>query len=127
MSISKLLNKIKGINEEVYVIAVIIFVGTAGFGLGRMSVNDVPGTTIKKDPIRIVDNSSALASAGSAQNENLPTQNGEVVGTKNGSKYHYPWCSGAKNIAENNKITFTSIEAAKSAGYTPAANCKGLK
>ena len=51
----------------------------------------------------------------------------QVVASKNGTKYHYPWCAGAKQIAEKNKITFASTEEARAKGYTPAANCKGLK
>lgn len=50
-----------------------------------------------------------------------------IVASKNGTKYHYPWCSGAKQISDKNKITFKSIEEARKAGYTPASNCKGLK
>jgi methylphosphotriester-DNA--protein-cysteine methyltransferase len=49
------------------------------------------------------------------------------VASKTGKKYHLPWCTGAKNIPENNKIWFNSIDEAKKAGYTPALNCKGLK
>jgi len=64
---------------------------------------------------------------GSATNqENTPTGEGTVVASKNGSKYHLPSCSGAKQINEVNKIVFASAEEARAAGYTPAANCKGL-
>ena len=51
----------------------------------------------------------------------------EVVASKSGTKYHYPWCPGAKQISEKNKISFSSIEEARAKGYTPASNCKGLK
>lgn len=50
-----------------------------------------------------------------------------VVASKNGTKYHYPWCAGAKQIADKNKITFNSFAEARASGYTPASNCKGLK
>jgi methylphosphotriester-DNA--protein-cysteine methyltransferase len=46
-----------------------------------------------------------------------------VVGSKTGRRYHLPDCPGAKRIKPANLITFESIEAAKAAGYTPAANC----
>ncbi len=55
------------------------------------------------------------------------TAKGEVVVSKNGSKYHYPWCSGAKRMNESNKVWFKTIAEAKSAGYEPAKNCNGLK
>lgn len=48
------------------------------------------------------------------------------VASKSGTKYHLPWCSGAKRIKEENKIWFATKEAAEAAGYTPAANCKGI-
>jgi len=52
---------------------------------------------------------------------------GMYVASKNGTKYHFPWCSGAKSISEVNKIWFNSVEEARASGYAPAANCKGLK
>lgn len=51
----------------------------------------------------------------------------EVVASKKGATYHLPWCSGAKSIKEDNRITFESPAAAKAAGYRPAGNCKGLE
>lgn len=49
---------------------------------------------------------------------------GSVVGSKNGSKYHLPRCSGANSIKEENKIWFASESVAQAAGYTRAGNCK---
>lgn len=49
-----------------------------------------------------------------------------VVGSVNGSKYHYPWCSGAKQIKEANIIEFKNVTEARLAGYEPAKNCPGL-
>tara|TARA_Y100000310_G_C20651358_1_gene799606 strand:+ start:1347 stop:1754 length:408 start_codon:yes stop_codon:yes gene_type:complete len=51
---------------------------------------------------------------------------GTLVGSKKGSKYHFPWCSGAQRIKEENKIWFADRVDAESKGYTPAANCPGL-
>lgn len=51
---------------------------------------------------------------------------GAYVGSKNGDKYHLPWCSGALRIKEENKVWFASKEEAERAGYTPASNCKGI-
>jgi len=48
------------------------------------------------------------------------------VGSKNSNKYHLPWCSGARRIAEHNKVWFSSKAEAEAAGYTPAGNCKGI-
>jgi hypothetical protein len=51
---------------------------------------------------------------------------GNLVASKNGTKYHFLWCPGASTIKEENKIYFTSKEEAEKAGYKPAVNCKGL-
>jgi len=50
----------------------------------------------------------------------------KFVASKNGSVYHYPWCPGAQQIKEENKIYFDSKEEAEKAGYRPAKNCPGL-
>ncbi len=51
---------------------------------------------------------------------------GGYVASKDGTKYHLPWCGSAKRIKEENKIWFNTKEEAEAAGYVPAANCKGI-
>lgn len=48
---------------------------------------------------------------------------GGVVASVNSEKFHYPWCPGAKQIKEKNKIVFESAAEAISAGFTLAGNC----
>jgi hypothetical protein len=111
---------------------VLVLIGTASFGLGRLSVKEasVPvaisvSAGVENNeknvsvPITITDKSSTIGEVKGAED-------GAVVASKTGKRYHYPWCAGAKQIAEKNKITFSSIKKAREAGYTPAANCKGL-
>lgn len=50
----------------------------------------------------------------------------EVVASKNGKTYSYPWCSGAKRISEKNKVIFKSKKEAENAGYREAKNCSGF-
>jgi len=113
--LAKIKNFIKTYEKDLILVVVIILVALISFGLGRLSKigeSRVPVT---------IENLSASV---------LPTPGvGEktIVASKNGTKYHYVWCSGASTIKEENKIYFSSVEEAKSAGYTPAANCKGLK
>lgn len=54
----------------------------------------------------------------------LPAE-GYVV-SKNGSKYHLPWCPGASTIKPENRIVYQTRQAVELAGYEPAANCPGL-
>ncbi len=105
---------------DLLIVLIIILVGFGGFGLGRLSVQDV-----KKTQVTVERNISQSASVGNTELANSNT--GEVLASRNGSKYHFPWCAGAKRIADKNLITFDSIKEAQIAGYTPAANCKGLK
>lgn len=73
--------------------------------------------------VAINQGGGAAPAAQSAVSKPAPST-GAVVGSKNGTKYHHTWCSGVKSIKEENKVWFDSAEAAESAGYTKAGNCK---
>lgn len=113
------------LNDKYFVPIVIILIATIAFALGRIS-----GLQEKREPVRVISGNSPQ---GEVKGESIKGETGEnnpaniVVASKNGTKYHYPWCAGAKQISEKNKITFNSIEEARAQGYTPASNCKGLK
>ena len=96
-------------------------------------------------PLKIIENKDAVALNETSNLAPIPLPNsllpkdqaetetetmaveGVVVASKSGTKYHLPTCSGAKSIKPDNLITFASIAEAEAAGYTPAANCPGLK
>lgn len=100
--------------DEIILAVIIILTALIGFILGRLSVlKDL------KFPIQISAESLSEIQS-DKQSANL------LVGSKNGSVYHYPSCLGAKRIKEENKIYFTSLKEAQKAGYRPAANCPGL-
>jgi len=144
MSIKDSFQKIKSFFQEselrskLLTVAIIFLVGTASFGLGRLSILDS-----RKEPVRIeniplqaqipratiLGEEAELREAEEVEKEPeiVLKAGGMVVASKNSDKYHFPWCSGAKRILEENKIYFASIEEAKAAGYTPAGNCKGLE
>jgi hypothetical protein len=132
MRIQHISEKIKRVfTPETYTVFIIIFVGVAGFGMGRLSV-----VSEQKQPIHIMDiienradgSVSSAVQATERFKEQVPllAPGGKLVASKEGKKYHFPWCPGARRMAEENKIWFNSIEEARSAGYKPAANCKGL-
>lgn len=120
------------LESRYFLLAIIFLVAIISFSLGRIS-----GLGEKRETVKILDSgdlptgqilpvSSAktnVAASAAADSNN----SGQVVASKNGTKYHYPWCAGAKQISEKNKIYFSSTEEARAAGYTPASNCKGLK
>lgn len=49
-----------------------------------------------------------------------------LVGSAEGTRYHYLWCAGGSSIKEGNRIYFEDQEEARAFGYTPAKNCRGL-
>lgn len=119
------------IGGRYFVPIAIILVAIIAFSLGRIS-----GLQEKREPVRVISESVGEVKGDSIgtnpADDAIPAaaldgQSGSVVASKNGTKYHYPWCAGAKQISDKNKITFQSIETARAAGYTPASNCKGLK
>jgi hypothetical protein len=121
------------IGGKYFIPIIIVLIAIIAFSLGRIS-----GLQNKRPPVRIINNAPLTPilqsdSANSISNIQQTAaaasagQGGSVVASKSGTKYHFPWCAGAKQISSKNLITFNSIEAARAAGYTPASNCKGLK
>lgn len=49
---------------------------------------------------------------------------GEIIASKNGTKYYFKNCSGSNRIKPENIINFESEDDAIRAGYTLAKNCK---
>lgn len=110
--------------NDIIIILVILFVGLISFGLGRLSA-----LSEQKTPVVVENLTSAVGNTSTLTSDvdkiDSITEKLYVV-SKNGTKYHYPWCSGAQRIKEENKIWFSTKEEVERAGYTPAANCKGL-
>ncbi len=123
------------ISDDFFLAFLFIFATLGAFGLGRISALEGERTPVR---IEYADGTSAPLTAsaspqGQSQGANTinaiapSTQSsGQLVGSKSGNKYHYPWCSGAQRIKEENKVFFASKQEAEAKGYTPAANCKGL-
>ncbi len=138
MSIRDIPGKIKGYLEinHVFYALVAILLSVASFGLGRLSA----GGPVFDTPIqKIVPHTSSqvgrpIVPIESQKTPEKPKENatssalgtGTYVGSKKGTKYHLPWCSGAQRINEDNKIWFADKDSAEKAGYTPAANCPGI-
>ncbi|MEI8339672.1 MAG: hypothetical protein WCF94_03330 [bacterium] len=119
---------------DIFIIVAFVLVAVISFGLGKLSSFET-----KRPPLIFGHDESLVAEIdvkGQVQttvSSNSTPPNGQTVGSevvvasKTGKKYHYPWCAGAKQISEANKITFQTFAAAKAAGYEPASNCPGLK
>ncbi len=125
--ITKAINFCKSNEKDIVLASVIIMVALIGFGLGRLSKIREQKTPITIENLGAsTETGFRVAPAAETQFQNTQ-EKGTVVVSKNGTKYHYPWCSGAQSINEENKIWFSSEHEAREAGYTPASNCKGLE
>ena len=117
--------RIKGLvaDDTFFYTLVVLLVGVTSFGLGRSaSFTDSP----VEEPASItMTEVTPVASSGLATATDA-SRIGQFVASKNGSKYHFPWCPGAQQMKEENKIWFDSKEIAQAQGYAPAANCPGL-
>ncbi len=139
MSIQDLSIKFKGFlgNTEALLAILLVVVALVSFVLGRLSVPEhgvaVTSSAVTHSPnptppqqttATSATTSSAIEHAANAV-ENAPLEAGYVA-SKNGTKYHLPWCGSANQIKEENKIWFATKAEAEQAGYTPASNCKGI-
>lgn len=132
----KINRAVSGIPSEVLLALVVVLACTFSFGLGILT-----GKSLQNEPITISE--VPLEKALPLAEESLPASavtpviskevpvvsmnaGGQYVGSVKGTKYHLPWCPGAKTIKEENKVWFASKEEAEKAGYTPAGNCKGI-
>ena len=107
-------------SERIFTVVLLCLIGIISFVLGRYSVIDpsfTPQPTDSQAGVVFIDSPDPVVEPGATR----------VVASKSGTKYHLLTCSGASSIKETNKIYFDSIDQAKAAGYTPAANCKGLE
>lgn len=94
-----------------FFILILIFSSSVSFFLGKISILYDFEKDIKQESVVLHKKES---------------QKVEFVASKKGSVYHFPWCAGAINLSDKNKIFFDSREDAKDSGYRPAKNCEGL-
>ncbi len=128
--------------DRLVVSAIIILIGLLAYGVGKLTTLTAQDTQVKilypeQGAVKGVSTSTVPTDTKVNVTSTTPAQKnissvsentGDiVVASKSGTKYHYPWCSGAKRISPINLVTYASIYDARKAGLTPAANCKGLK
>lgn len=117
--------KFPRIPENAAISFIIVLVALGSFGLGRLSRISERQPTL---PISGMTASAEKAGtpATTEAPENAEEKEGFIVGSKSSKKYHFPWCSGAKQLKDSNKVFFADTAEAEAAGYTKAANCRGL-
>ena len=137
LKISQIKEWVKGNQTDIVLIIGVIFIAFISFGLGRLTA-----PLIIKDPITIEQPSEAQFTATTTEQGTINTaastsasflstpsastsaeqQKGQFISSKAGTKYHWPWCSYAKNIKPENAVWFKTESEAQAAGYT-ACGC----
>lgn len=117
--------KFPRIPENLAISLIIVLVAFGSFGLGRLSriSERQPAVSISG---MTATAGTAISSPSAEKTESVAEKEGFIVGSKSSRKYHFPWCSGARQLKDSNKILFASAAEAEAAGYTKAANCRGL-
>lgn len=118
---------------------VIVIVAFLSFMLGRASVEGIERGESETDRITSItqgntatqtisqnENVSATPVIGSTSTASTTNFLGTYVASKTGTKYFLPWCAGASQIKDENKIFFNTKSEAEKSGYTAAKNCKGI-
>src|SRR5574343_221831 len=131
MSIKETLEKIK----PFYNLLLILTISSIFFALGRLSTektaqysdNSINIGNIKDKEvaqvIKSLKNEDSKNLQNSTSTQSIDTEpKAEVIGSKSGKKYYFPWCGTVKRIKPENQIKFDSIEDAKLAGFTPGGN-----
>ena len=102
--------ELKTVPQDVILVIILLLACLLSFGLGYLAGKETEqGSQVSIEPSPFVASTT-----------------GQVVASKNGTKYYLPWCAGADRISDANKVWFPSPNAAKSNGYSPASNCNGL-
>ena|SRR3989344_6258772 len=107
--------------SDIFLVTIVTLVGVISFGLGRFSAIYPKQSQLKFEERPFVVNlpgSGVIHSTVLSQNSSS-----SYVASRNGTKYHFINCPGAKQIKEENKIWFSSRFEAEKAGFAPAANC----
>lgn len=133
--------------KDVFIVLIVLLVGLASFGLGRLSKNDEnKGIRIQYEAqsanaLKASENSVLGLNTSSASEENTRTpaeflaENPELstqvslasmkqfFASKRGKKYYPTGCSAGKSIKTQNRIYFDTSEQAEKAGYSLSTSC----
>jgi hypothetical protein len=83
-------------DTRIYFGLVLVLVAVTAFGLGRLAEQSTQHVPSGTQTARVIQTQMTQ-----------PDEATTVVASKNGTKYHLPWCAGAQQMSEENKIYFS--------------------
>ncbi|MEX2052185.1 MAG: hypothetical protein WD991_00625 [Candidatus Paceibacterota bacterium] len=109
-------------SKDILTVIIIILVGLGSFGLGRLSKQ--PPKEGLKIEYRGVELSGNTLEALNASNivENVGGKN--FFASSRGTKYYPVGCQAGTSLKQENRIYFTTREAAEGAGYELSSSCR---
>lgn len=108
---------------------VVALVAWSGYNVGiisaRHGAKPAQDAAIFQPRAALVSQTPKPSGQGTAAPKSSRTDDPRVVVSKSSKtkKYHHPWCAGASQIKETNRLWFPTALAAQQAGYTLAGNC----
>ena len=124
-------NWIRRNQADIAIVLGFILVALIAFGAGRLTapeivrnpiIIDEPGAANIFGAVSQASNNGAGEAVGvSAALTGQGAIEGLFAASRGGTKYHWPWCSYAKNIKPENQMWFDSETEAQTAGYSPCA------
>lgn len=116
--------------EVLMIILSCVLIGGTSYMIGTMNMNESQGRDIQIIyPAEIaikVDDTQGGDAVQNVSSKQTNTVSGQIVASKNGTRYYYSHCTGINRIKEENKIYFQSKEEAEARGLTLASACKPL-
>ncbi len=116
--------------KDILVVLIVILIGLASFGLGRLSKNTI-SSGIKIEYSNTLNNQDANAvsavnyiNSQSSQKITNSSSSKTFFASNRGSKYYSIGCSGGKTIKQENRVYFATGEEAERAGYELSSACK---
>ena len=111
--------------RNILTVVIIILVGLASFGLGRLSKNGQNagisaeyGANVERGAKDVLE--SKPAGLGAEDTSAVKT----FFASNRGSKYYSIGCPGGKTIKQENRIYFSTKEEAERAGYELSTSCR---
>lgn len=110
--------------KSLYKPLILILSVTAILGIGKLNVLNATKPDITIENVVLQTGAQIGSNLSNEEGSGAQTNQADfIVGSKNGTKYHFENCPGFKQIKNENKIFFDTEASAITAGYTLAKNC----